>query len=165
MRDRCGKLESCLRMRMQLVMCRSPPFLFRYPRFISLADGDPAARRRIPSHHPRGSTPMEATSGLPIRASSWTTDAVNGSCLAAIDCVILMGLTADDGLECDAAWRLVSFMMSPDGTHTTRIFNPSGIEIDNPSWRGREDNPAKLDVLPWLRPAFAPARPRALVYI
>lgn len=88
---------------MQLVMCRSPPRLFRYPSFISLTDGVSAARRRIPSHHPDGSTPMGAPSGLPVRTSSWTTDAVSGSCLAAIDCVILKGFAADDGLECDAA--------------------------------------------------------------
>lgn len=132
MHDQRSKLERCLRMRMQMVMCRSPPRLFRYPSLSALTDGDPAARRRIPSHHPDGSTPMEAPSGLPVRTSSWTTDAVNGSCLAAIDCVILMGFTADDGLDCDAAWRLVSFMISPDSTHPTRVFNDLETEINNP---------------------------------
>lgn len=75
---------------------------------------------------------METPSGLPIRASPWKLDLVNGNCLAAIDCVISMGFAADDGLECDAAWRLVSFMVSPDGTYQTQAFNGPRTETINP---------------------------------
>lgn len=75
---------------------------------------------------------MEAPSGRFMRASPWKTDLVNGNCLAAVDFVNSMGFAADDGLEGDAAWRLVSFMMSPDATHPTQVFDDPETEINNP---------------------------------
>lgn len=75
---------------------------------------------------------MEAPSGRSMRASPWKTDLVNGNCLAAIDSVILMGFAADDGLEYEAAWRLVSFMIRPDDTHQMQAFSDPGKETINP---------------------------------
>lgn len=85
-------------------------------------DGDPEARRYIPS------TLMKALSGRSIRASPWKADLLNEGCPAALDCRI----AAVDGLEGDAAWRLVCVMISPDGMHPTRAFNDSETETNNP---------------------------------